>query len=179
MLPASASAGEGTESRGFGPRVVLCCSYRQAMPGGGSFGVKASGVKPSSEEAQRVSERRASGHRGVSRDASSKAPLRRSCTVEASWRVKSRVPLRGRGGSGLGRSGCRRVYGLGGEAEATGRQRYGRKTSHEGRQGPKVTSGPPKRGVSPQTRRFTGERGEQSRSEPVATRDGVLTSFEN
>jgi len=37
------------------PRVVLCCTSRQAMPGGGSSGARAPSVKPSSERSEGVS----------------------------------------------------------------------------------------------------------------------------
>jgi hypothetical protein len=165
-------------ARGSGTAELVrgsCCAafHRQAMPGGESRGATASLVKPSSGEAQRVSKRRASGHRISSRGEGSTAPPRRSCTVEASWFVGSRFSYGGAVKAGLAEANGGRSTGRRLNAEVTGRQRFGRKRFRGSRR-PERTR-PVRRSGACRRKRYASpaSKGPRSCSELVVARDAV------
>jgi hypothetical protein len=128
-------------------RVVLHKPTGDAWRGIG-WGVKSRFVKPSSERSIRPRAKSVGSSGGVERrrveSTSSEVLL-----VEASSFVTRRLPSRGDVGSGLGQSGGRSPKGISGRSGGDGASEVRLETDRSGLQSSKVTTGPPKRGVSP------------------------------
>lgn len=142
-------SGQEDRGRGFVRGSCSSCRSRQAMPGGGSSGARATRVKPSSEGSEGSGAKSIGSSRGVERRRTRKhlfggpggqgVLVRDKASTLTGRRWKRAWPKR--------RKGSRKSALT--EVEATGRQRFGLKRAPTSRRDSRVTSGPPKPGVSP------------------------------
>jgi hypothetical protein len=142
------AGGSGARIR---PRVVEYCTSRQAMPGGGASGARASRVKPPSRGSEGSNAKSIGSSSGVERRVELESTSSEVLSVEASWFVTRRHPHGEALEAGLaeaeegvpkGRPGRG-----GGDGASEGRLETGSKKT--GRKNPRATTGPPKPSVSP------------------------------